>query len=440
MRFLRLRRVNSGDTRNLAALTLSQAANAAFPLVVAPFLLHTVGAASYARFAIAEAMAMGLLTVSLYSFDLDAVGSVVGKNLDAHKGEMSAAFSEVLYARLLVFGVGALLLVGMVALIDLALLDYLWGWILYVLSQLVVSAWLYQGIQRNWITAWPIVTSRLLALAAIVWFVDAGSDAALASAIIGVASLTASFLLVCFASLRLGIRPRRVALARILLLLRRGWTVFLGCASVFFYRDANVLVLGSTLGDPSAIATYSIAEKIVKGLQAAVRPVNQLFLPKAIAALRPYSRPQRAAMTCLGALLRPQLLLVGAGMVLAYVSLAGLLLVNPALGVSLGIEQGVPLVMVMSPAVIFGVANFMLGSVGLNNLGASRYLFLSIAAIGLLNLAWCVTLTLTIGVMGAAVAFLISEAALLVLVLRPYLRGASLPPSGWLDGWYRGKL
>ena len=74
---------------------MSQAANAAFPLVVAPFLLHTVGAESYSRFAISEAMAMGLLTVSLYSFDLDAIGSVVVKDPQTHKNEASAAFSEM---------------------------------------------------------------------------------------------------------------------------------------------------------------------------------------------------------------------------------------------------------------------------------------------------------------------------------------------------------
>lgn len=419
---VRLRRVDARDTRNLAALTMSQAANAAFPLVVAPFLLHTAGAESYSRFAISEAMAMGLLTVSLYSFDLDAIGSVVGKDLQAQKSEISAAFSEVLYARLIVFLVAVLGLVGAVAATDAILLRYLWGWILYVLSQVVVSAWLYQGMQRNWITAWPIVISRLLALGAIVWLIEPGSDAAVASAIIGIVSLVSSLLLACFASIRLGIGPRYVALARIAFLLRRGWTVFLGCASVFFYRDANVLVLGGALSDPAAIAAYSIAEKIVKGIQAAARPVNQLFLPKAIAALKPFSHPHRAALACLRGLLRPQLLLVGAGMLLAYALLAGLLLINPSLGASLGIEQGATLVVVMSPAVIFGIANFMLGSVGLNNLSASRYLFLCIAAIGLLNLAWCVVLTLSMGVMGAAMAFLFSEATLLALVLRPYLR------------------
>lgn len=365
---------------------------------------------------------MGLLTVSLYSFDLDAIGSVVGKDPQTHKNEVSAAFSEVLYARLVVFFIAALGLVGAVAAIDTTLLRYLWGWILYVLSQVVVSAWLYQGIQRNWITAWPIVASRLLALGAIVWLINPGSDAAVASAIIGIVSLVSSLLLVCFASIRLGIGLRRVTPARIALLLRRGWTVFLGSASVFFYRDANVLVLGGVHSDPSAIAAYSIAEKIVKGFQAAARPVNQLFLPKAIAALKPYSHPQRAAMARVMRLLRPQLLLVGAGMLLAYALLAGLFLINPALGASLGISQGAALVVVMSPAVIFGVANFMLGSVGLNNLAASRYLFLCIAAIGLLNLAGCVALALSMGVMGAAMAFLLSEVALLALVLRPYLR------------------
>lgn len=425
MSLLRPGKLSSRDARNLVALVLSQVANASFPLVIAPFLLHTAGASAYATFAIAEAMAMGLLTLTMYSFDLDAIASVVGKDLNSAKVGISQAFSEVLYARLLLFSAAGATLVGVVALVNDALLGVLGGWMLFVLSQVLASAWLYQGIEKNWIPAWFTVAGRLCALVCILLLVRQDTDVATASFMIGGVSLAFSFALILFAGHSLGIRPMPVPAVAVAQRLKRGWTVFLGSASVFLYRDANLLVLGATVGDPVAISIYSLSEKAVKCLQAAARPVNQLFLPKAIAALRGYDRASRGALVLLRGLLRPQLMLVGGGLLLCYLVLLPTLYFFPDWLRANGFDKAVMLVFLMSPAVLLGVANFMLGSVGLNHLAASRYLFATIAGVGLMNLAWCAGLTSAVGVAGGAISFVLSEAVLLVFVLRAYMRSGA---------------
>lgn len=431
MILLRLGKLSSRDARNLVWLMLNQIANATFPLIVAPYLLYTVGAGEYAQFAIAEAVAMGLLTFAMYSFDLDAIASVVGKDVRAESDAISRAFSEVLYARLLLFlGAGSITVV-VVAVLDSLLLEVLWGWGLFVLSQVLVSAWLYQGIERNWIPAWFTIGGRLCALAGILILVRPGTGAATASIIVGIASIVFSMALVIFAARVLGIRLTVVPFTAVMRRLKDGWTVFLGGASVFLYRDANLIVLGTTVSDPVSIAMYSLSEKAVKCLQAAARPVNQLFLPKAVSALRNFDRANRRALRRLVSHLRPQLLLVGLGLLACGIALMAVLHLWPEWARAKGLYAAVPLVLVMSPSVLLGVANFMLGSVGLNNLGASRYLFASIASIGLMNVVCCAVLSLILGVMGAAISFMLSEFGLLALVLRSYLqRGrACLPRS-----------
>jgi PST family polysaccharide transporter len=288
---------------------------------------------------------------------------------------------------------------------------------------------MFMGLERNGPAAVCVALARCAALIAVIVLVRGPEDGVSASAIVGTTSLLAAFGLLVYLRYNFGVGFRRVPLGSALNLLRGGRTVFLGNIAVYLYRDVNVLLVGAIGAGPTAVSVYSLAEKIVKGAQAAARPLNQMLLPKAIRELRSKSGPDVAVLRRLVALLLPQLAIVVS--VLVFGAGAFLLLSD-----EMAFLQNVPniggivlMASIMSPAVLFGVGNFILGSVGLNNLGASTRLLRAIVYTGLINLGACTVLAATFGGTGAAFAFVLSELLLLLMILRTYTTAPGSPPA-----------
>lgn len=409
------------DAGNLASLFGVQIANAALPLLVFPYLLAVAGQELYARVALAEAVALAVLTAALYSFDIDAMSRVVGKNLRQDSVAISRAFSGVLMARLLIFaGAAALALLGCWWAAPTLVLPLTW-WLLLPLSHVLQSAWMFQGLEHNLPIALTTITSRLAGLALVLGTVNQAQDYWMVPLWIGGTALLGALTLLLYSGWRLGLRFVPAAVSDMGPLLRQGRTVFLGNASVFMYRDLNVVLLAAAGGGPAAVAIYSLAEKLVKGIQAAVRPINQFSFPRALVAIRGHQQPDRPTLAALGGLIWPQLAAV-LGLI-SLLCLAWMLAADqlPVLR-DLPDRQAVALlVLAMVPAVFLGIVNFMLGSVGLNHLDRRRYLFLSLLVTGLVNIGACLALSAVLGSKGAAGAFVLSELLLAALVLWPYL-------------------
>lgn len=416
------------DLSNLAALIGVQGANAALPLIVFPHLLSVAGHDHYARIAISEALALAVLTVALYSFDIDALERVVGLQPGRDTAAISRAFSGVLLARLIMFSIGATVALSGCALLAPQLVVPLAWWLLLPLSHVLQSAWMFQGLERNAPIATAMIISRISGIVLILAFVTGPNDSLRVPAFVGVTALLGAISLLTYARLAYGLRLCRVPQSELAGLFRRGRTIFLGNASVFMYRDLNVVLLGSAGAGAAAVAAYSMAEKLIKGLQAAARPLNQLFFPKALGALSALAagpagaRADRRSLRVLLRLTVPQWLAL-AGLV------ALLALASWAFADSVPLLRDLPeraaiaaLLVAMVPAVFFGVGNFMLGSVGLNHLGERRYMFFSLLTVGALNILICQALALGFGAPGAAAAFVLSEVLLAVFVWTRYLR------------------
>lgn len=409
------------DAGNLSSLFGVQIANAALPLLVFPYLLAIAGQDLYARVALAEAVAMAVLTASLYSFDIDAIARVVGKDLKRDSAAISRAFSGVLMARLLIFvGASALALLTCWVAAPTLLLPLSW-WLLLPLSHVLQSAWMFQGLEHNLPIACAIMASRLAGLALVLGTVSQANDYWMVPMWIGGTALLGAVLLLAYAGWRMGIRLVPAAASDIGQLLRSGRTVFLGNASVFMYRDLNIVLLAAAGSGSAAVATYSIAEKLVKGIQATVRPINQFSFPKALRAIQHSQQADRGTLKALGSLIWPQLAAV---LAVVTVLCVGWNLAADRLPLIRDLPDRASvglLVLAMVPAVFLGIVNFMLGSVGLNHLGQRRYLFLCLLGVGVINLGVCFGLSAAMGGTGAAAAFVLSELLLAALVLRPYL-------------------
>jgi PST family polysaccharide transporter len=404
------------NLHNFAALAAIQVSNAALPLIIFPFALKVTSAQNYSALALSEAIALCVLAIALYSFDIEAVPLVVGLDPQRESRRISKLFSSVLYARL------ALLLVagGVTAVFcELAfphLTSLYLSWLIFSLSHVLQSAWLFQGLERNTAPAVATVLSRLSSVVLIVTIVRTPNQHSIIPILVGIPALGSALALFAYTAATTGIKLCTVSPKAIWQLIKSGRTIFGANISVVLYRDMNVLLLDLAGATATAISAYSLAEKFIKSIQATARPLNQLFFPRAVRALRPFSAPSPEPLRILSGLVLPQLgalgIFLGGGLTFIVLVPHLFLPTSPA-----NIYPSIiTLMLIMSPAVFLGVFNFMAGTVGLTYLKAQRFFFHSVLLVGALNLPACFLFSRLFGEPGPALSYVLSELLLSLLI------------------------
>ncbi|VFR97149.1 Membrane protein involved in the export of O-antigen, teichoic acid lipoteichoic acids [plant metagenome] len=392
------------------------------PLLVFPYALSVLGAALYADLVFTEALAFIVIAVVLYSFEIDGVAEVTGLDPVRQSRQVSRVFSRVLYTRLVLFIAAASLLVLAIGWYRPALRELAAWWMLVPLSYALQPTWMFQGLQRNLAPAVCTFVSRATAVLLVFLLVRGPQDSMRLPQIIGISYVCGSVAMIVWARVALGLCLLRVPLAEMMSALKSGKEIFLGNMGVVLYRDSNVLLLGLIGLAGAELAAYSLAEKITKAMQAIIRPLNQLFFPRAVLAVRTVGRADRGALTALRRLTLPQL----AALTVAWLGLLASALVG-ASWFSLRelvaeFDRIVPLAAIMSAATLFGVCNFMFGSAGLNILGERKYMLHAVLAAGGTSVVATIVLGGSFGATGAAISLVLAEGLLFGLIIRRYWR------------------
>lgn len=411
--------------RNGLALASIQGANALFPLFVFPYLLSVLGQTAFAHLVLAEAIAFYALTVSLYSFDTSGVQAIIEARIQGGREAETARFMNILAARMALFFICFIpltLIFEITGWVDTSLLIV---WLAFVVGMILQSNYYFQAIENNVYLAVVVIVSRGIAMLAVYVLVDDDSDLLLAAMLIsgsfmlsGLAAITKVFRMFGLRSLAL------INLREVGSLLRAGKHLFLGNISVALFRGANVVIL-SAVSTEGAVAAYAIAEKVIKSIQALARPLNQVFAPVAIrkwASLDYRDKTNAQAFLLIWASTKIQVysMLVLLPALVIFISLAA------QHGIIVGItHQAALLIALMSPAVLFGVANAMFGAVGLNMIGAQSYFAAAVLVVGGFIFIFSSMLSSIFGGAGAGFAFVLAEMLLLMSFIWKYKRSTS---------------
>jgi len=405
---------------NLTALICIQGSNAVVPLIVFPFALHALGSTAYAELVFSEAIALFVLAIVTYSFDIVGVSNVVRLRCERPDPDLSGLFSAIFYVRLLLFVVAAACALALYraftdgSLVNIAL------WMLIPLSYVFQSTWLYQGLESNAPVAIFSFVSRTACVALVVALIDRPSDKYLLPGIMGSTYFLGGLGAFAYAKYRYQLRLRRVSWKNLRQLIVEGKEMFLGNISVSLSKDMNVIILG-TVGVPAhSLAAYSIAEKLIKSFQAIARPLNQLFFPKTIRAIKDELEPSWRVAKAIFRQTLPQLgvLLLVLCLIVACYFVVGKNISSIASFPNVG--EIVQFLTIMVPGVFFGVASFMLGSVGLNYLNCRNYFFRVILIVGLVSVSVCYWFAHSIGAMAAAFCYVSAEVLTALLTVRRY--------------------
>lgn len=405
---------------NALSLVAIQGANALFPLLVFPYLLGMLGEDAFTELVVAEALAFYVLTVCLYSFDTSGVQAIIEARRQEVRSAEAECFFNILGARIALFFIAVLPLAVFYHLFSDGSVVVLLVWMSFVLGMIFQCNYYFQATESNWILAVFVLLSRVFAVLAIYFFVDGESDLLLASSILAGSFLLsgATALVVLFG--RFGFRGVRLASSKkIFALLSDGRHLFFGNISVALFRGANILIL-AWVSNSAAVSAYALAEKVIKSIQALARPLNQVFVPKAVKAWSLLGDEQKTKKQCFDLIWKSTRLQI---YLMLFVLPIGVLsiFIGHTLGVLPGFSnEATILILLMAPAVIFGVANAMFGAVGLSLIGAQSYFASAIFFVGASIFLYSLIMSHYFAAFGAASAFVLAEMFLLMSFILKY--------------------
>lgn len=406
---------------NLASLAGIQGANAVLPIIIFPYLLSLFGAEKYSDLVVSEAIVLVVLAFVIFSYEVNGVTAVVNAEKNDNFNAVSKIFSEVFFSRITIWCVG-IICVGISGFfLEQHFFLLLLSWMLLPLSYIFQSSYMFQALETNLPAAVFVVVSRVFCAIVIMLMIGPEDAAYAVPLIVGGAYLMGGLFCFFYVVFVMRIKLLRVCFVDIKNSLYDGREIFLGNIAVVLSRDSNLLILNFITTDAVAISTYSVVEKLIKGFQASMRPLNQFFFTKAIYALRGILMPGMNSFLLILKLTYIQLFILFGLLCALIIFWSGFSDQFEFLKKYPNKDLVISLFLIMAVAVFLGVANFMLGTAGLNNLNARKYYAKALMITGVSTVALCFLLINMFGVYGASASFVFGELLLFVFLVRKYL-------------------
>lgn len=404
---------------NFLSLFVAQGSNAILPILVFPIILSRLGNLAYSKIVITESIIFIPYAFILYSFEVNGVSKIVNYRIEDKIKHISSLFSQVLIIRLVIFILSLLCIIISGFFIDQVDLYLLLIWLMFPLSYIFQNSYFYLGYQNNLPLAVLILFSRLICFGLIYYYLNKNSSIYLAPLFIGLSFIVGGLLSFLYIVLKYNIKLSLPNFKDLKYQIIEGKEIFFGNISVLLFKDINVLIISFITKDPNLISSYSIAEKIVKSLQASIRPINQYFYPKGLILINNFKEPNYIAFREIFKVTKTQLMLI-LSIILSFFIAIYILQNYNLLSFLNDNKESIILISIMIFSVFFGVLNFMYGTLGLNHLGNKRYFAMSIFFTGLISLVTLMVFTKYFSIYGTAINFVISEIILLVFILNKF--------------------
>ncbi|WP_405213880.1 oligosaccharide flippase family protein [Deinococcus sp. SM5_A1] len=399
--------------RNTSALYLVQIANYVLPLILLPFLTRVLKSGGYGEFATFQAIIAYGLVVTDYGFQLSATRKVAGF-IEKNKNTKSL-YVNVTIARV-ILGLAALAIMCVLALLlpnILLSLPIFVAFVVIIMSNAFTPIWLFQGFQRMVTVSILILFSRIGSIIFTFLLVQSSQDVdkALWAQALGFA------LPVCFAlwqaqKLVQGAeKPTWVGVKREF---TDGWPIFQTSLFGILLTNSGVLILSAVAGSQVA-GGYAAIERVAKGVATMLSPVTQSIYPRISAA---FARSHEEGVDIIIRFGRPLLV---ASLLLAVFLIT--ISVFGGVGWLFGQEyqRYAGVLFVLSPWMILGVVNNILGIQYLINTGQQTWYATAFTASSIFGLVLFLTLSRIWSYWGIAWGLVLGEFMLsIALIWRIY--------------------
>lgn len=392
--------------KNIASLYVVQFATYLIPLTTLPWLTHVLGVEGFGRLGFSSAIINYFIILADYGFNLSATRQIALNRND--RLACSATFWTTMTAKAALAIAGLFVLLSLTFIVERLTPERLFLAIGYlaVLGNLLTPSWYFQGTERLSRLSLITIAVRLLAVPTTFMCVTSPDDLPIAMAI--GACTPVAIGAVCCTQL---IRERAVGFvmptrATLFAAMREGWSLFLSTASTTLYTAANPIILGFVAGNV-AVGHYNAAERLLSAVRGLIGPVSQSVYPRITRLMKD---SQNEAFALVRKLLRLQGAATFALSALLFVSAPTLitLLYGAAFAESVHVLRWLSLLpFVIGLSNVFGIQTML-------PLGMSYAFSRILIGAGLVHLLTLLYLTHLHGAIGAAMAVLLTEAAVAI--------------------------
>ena len=277
-----IRKENATVAENYVFMTVLQALNVCFYLLVYPFLIRVLGVDSYGLYVYAAAVVALFVTFVSFGYDLPAAKRIAENVGD--KNAMSQILSEVTTSKLLLEVFAMIVYLGLFLLLPKMQANPILFAIVFfqTITNIFFPQWYFQGVQRMRVVTYIQVAFKVLSLPFLFLFLHDAQDNwvyALIVTITAIAGGVVAWLIIIYKD---GIKVRLVSLSAIQVSIRNALPFFLSNTTGVIKEQGVVLLIGQFLG-MNDVAIYDLANKIILIPRTLFSKLNDALFPKMMA-------------------------------------------------------------------------------------------------------------------------------------------------------------
>lgn len=401
---------------NFFSLSILNVINYAFPLILIPYLTKVLGVENFGKYVFSFAIIQYATLFVSYGFDYSAT-KYVSINRE-NKNKLSSIFINVLTLRILISLICTIIIYVTCEIIfdnshDKKLyLNGIGVFIGYALNPL----WFFQGMEKmKFVTIINFISKLVSTLLVFIYIKDKNS-LELVNLFFSVASLISGILSIFLAAYIFNLKlitPKLIELKKHLF---EGWSLFLSTIFMSMYRETNVLMLG-TFTDYKIVGYYSAAEKIIKAIQSVISPFTSILYPFFGRKLNNINEKDKI-LTVFFKFTKYYSLLIFILVILLYL-FSNFIIFNVF---GSNYTNSVLNFKILILVVFFGGLNYLLGIVGLINLGFEKEFTSSVFISSFVSILLGYFLIKNFKDIGASLTMVITETLLFSLILYKYFK------------------
>jgi len=265
--------------KNTFSLSILQFANYILPLITIPYVVRVIGPDRFGLVSFAQAFVTYFLLVVNYGFDLSATREISSNRDD--KNALIRIYSNVLFTKAFLFTLCTFVFMISILLIP----KFRENILVFVVSYLIVAGyvlfptWLFQGLEKLYITSIFNFIVKLLFTMGIFIFVRERSDFYLVPLLMSSGQIFAGSLALLYSLKLLGWKIYLPRLGNIFQELKTGFSVFISLVFINFYTVSNTFILGF-FAPNEKVGYFASGSKLVLVFQTLIlAPLAQSLYP-----------------------------------------------------------------------------------------------------------------------------------------------------------------
>ena len=263
---------------NAFSLFIIQGVDYILPLLLFPYLVHTLGIEIFGLLAFATATVAFLGGVVSYGFNLSGTQQISINREDNDK--INEIFNSIILVKLILLFCSFMALLLMIEFIDKIAIEWevFLATFLLIVGESIFPIWFFQGIEKMKFITYFRIGYKLLYVISIFVFVNSADDYLLVPLLNGLGSILTGIVALTLIRKKFDIRFKLQKISNIKFQFKNSWHIFVSQIAGHFYVTINIFILGMVSTNQN-VGYYSLAFKVYQALRGLLKPVNQALFP-----------------------------------------------------------------------------------------------------------------------------------------------------------------